>query len=210
EENLSAETVPQETLNRWAAQWETSELRSRLSSFLKGEAGRQLQHIDQIICFGLGCPLKVSLWPEAACRPYQQHLAACTIRDLIANTPGCTAPTIFAQDPEYSSAEKAYLSDQLKINVLDDPEGFKSLTGNTFVITISPNVPVRQIVVDMTHEDGGPAGFLCHDISSDGLECDGVGLREEDGRNVTPYSTCPLSPALLEYKQKSISMEYDD
>ncbi|KAH7080944.1 hypothetical protein FB567DRAFT_532145 [Paraphoma chrysanthemicola] len=210
EHNPSVETVPQETLNQWAAQWETSELRSRLSSFFQGEARRQLQHIDQIICFGLGRPLEVSPWPAAACRAYQQHLAACTIRDLIAHTPGCTAPTVFAQDPEYSAAEKTYLSEQLNINVLDDPEGFKALTGNTFVITVSPNVAVRQISVDMTHEDGGPAGFLCQEIISDGLECDGVGLRDAKDWKSCLYSTCPPSPALWEYKQKSIRMEYDD
>jgi hypothetical protein len=54
-----------------------------------------------------------------------------------------------------------------------------------------PNVPVRQIAPDMMHEYSGPTRAFCQEICSDGLECDGRGLRCEESRNICPYTTCP-------------------
>jgi hypothetical protein len=110
---------------------------------------------------------------------------------------------VFAQDPEYSSNEEAYLAEHFDMNVVPDPEGFEALTENTFISTILPDVPVRQIVPDMTHEYSGPTGFFCQEIGSDGLECDGRGRRYGDDRNICPYTACPSAPALLDYKQKA-------
>lgn len=65
-------------------------------------------------------------------------------------------------------------------------------------------MPVRQVALDITHEENGPAGFLCNAIYSEGLEADGK--KEADIK----HFTCNPSPALWKYKQESVWMEHDD
>ncbi|CAO2652524.1 Nn.00g008070.m01.CDS01 [Neocucurbitaria sp. VM-36] len=192
----------------WTKEWTNSEMYRRLTAFLEEHAGKTMQHIDRIICFGLGC--FTTKWGQAAKRSYIQHLAACTVRDIIAQGQGGTPPKVYAQEPIYCAAGIAHIQQHFSIEVLDDPEGFRALDGNTFVISISPNVPVRQIAFGLTHEFGGPAGMFCNDIQSDGLECDGKGCEYQDGRWVCPYKTCEPSPGLWRYKMESMWMECSD
>jgi hypothetical protein len=194
----------------WRSEWEVSELYCHLTTFLEEHAGRTAQRVDQIICFGLNCPVASSEYPIQSRRSYFQHLAACTIRDIFARKQGGTVPKIYAQDPVYTSAGTTYLQEHLDISVLPDPEGFKALDGHTFVMSVSPNVPVRQVALDMTDESGGPAGFFCNNIHSHGLEYDGKGMIHDTECKKTPYYTCNPSPGLWEFKQRGIWTEYDD
>jgi hypothetical protein len=179
------------------AEWEASALHHQLIAFLEKHITPAAKRIDKIICFGLGCfRIKADLrWLR---RSYTQHLAAVTIRDVLARKQGGVAPLMYAQDPGYCDDGIAYLKRHLDIQVLKDPEGFRVLDSNTFVVTVSPNVPVRQIVVDLTHDAGGPAGILCDAIRNDGLD-----------ESIT-VTTDPESPALWAYKQKSAWIEHDD
>jgi hypothetical protein len=187
----------------WRAAWEASGFFRKLTAFFAEHAGEATQRIDKIVCFGLGLPVSQAQ-PRSLCRSYIQHLAACTIRDLLPEHQGGRKPKIFAQEPVYGSKDIAYLKEHFDMTILEDPEGFRTLNGNTFVITVAPNVPVRQVAFDMTHEHGGPAGFLCNDIYSEGLEAEGKKEEELD------RFTCNPSPALWKYKQESVWMEYDD
>ncbi|KAF2028909.1 hypothetical protein EK21DRAFT_68733 [Setomelanomma holmii] len=210
--NEPPKPVAEAELNDWQAQWNTSCLRRQLISFFGKYAQDGTARIDQIICFGLGCLLTVCEgWPEVPRRAYLQHLAACTIRDTLATYLDGNRPKIYAQDPSYTLAEEAYLLTHMNITVLPDPEGFKALNGNTLVLSFAPNVPVRQIALDMTHGSNGPAGIFCDAIKDDGLGCDGKGT-SDDGlrRNVCPFSTDPSSPGLWKYKQESVSIEFED
>ncbi|KAJ4373294.1 hypothetical protein N0V83_003588 [Neocucurbitaria cava] len=193
----------------WKGEWTNSEMYHRITAFLDEHAGKTMQHVDKIICFGLGCfdakyPLAVK------CR-YIQHLAAYTIRDVIAQKQGGEPPKIYTQEPHYCKAAIALVKARFDMEVLEDPEGFRALDGNTFVMTVSPDVPVRQVAFGLTHEFGGPAGMFCNSITSEGLECDGKGSEARDGHHsVSPYRTCEPSPGLWRYKQESVWMEYSD
>ena len=190
----------------WAQEWRASEMYQRLTDFMQQHAGKLMQNVDKIVCFGLGC-----LNAQRGKRAYMQHLAACTVRDILARQqPGEQAPKVVTQDPDYCAAGKAYVAKHFDMLVLDDPEGFKLLDGHSFVLSFGPNVPVRQIVWGLTHEFGGPAGMFCDNIATKGLECNGKGSTNEDGRRVAPYCTCESSPALWKYKQDSTWMEYSD
>ncbi|KAH7406802.1 hypothetical protein DE146DRAFT_676133 [Phaeosphaeria sp. MPI-PUGE-AT-0046c] len=193
---------------QWKSQWDNSDLHRKLIAFLKTHTG-SVTRIDQIICFGLGNTVS-STHPRVQRISYVQHLAAHTVRDTLASQQGGAAPTMFAQDPEYKAVDTSYLSEHFDCTVLDDPEGFKALDGNTFVIAFAPNVPVRQIALDMTHDSNGPAGFLCDAIKSDGLEGEGLTRKEcyEAENNV--YYTCNPSPGLWKYKEQGLWMEHDD
>jgi hypothetical protein len=193
---------------RWRAEWEASDLHSRLTAFIEGHSLGE-ERVEQIICFGLGCPVSDS-HSRSLRRSYVQHLAACTLRNAFATKQSGATPKVYAQDPFYKSTDTAYLADQFDISVIADPEGFRALNGSTFVMSISPNVPVRQIVLDMTNECNGPVGFLCDAIRTNGLEGDGIGREDAYGGPNRSYGTCNPSPGLWKYKQESRWMEHDD
>jgi hypothetical protein len=194
---------------QWRAEWEASNLSHRLTTFFKDNPQHVTKQVEQIMCFGLGSPVSE---PDVTIlrRSYVQHLAACTLRDLFGVRQPGAIPQIFAQDPFYRTADTAYLAEHWSISVIADPDGFKALNGNTFVISIAPNVPVRQIVLDMTSESDGPAGFFCDDIHSDGLEGDGTRIEDVYSGVKSPYGTCNSSPGLWKYKHESLWMEHDD
>ncbi|KAL4770140.1 hypothetical protein BDW60DRAFT_218276 [Aspergillus nidulans var. acristatus] len=54
----------------------------------------------------------------------------------------------YAQDPAYSEADLSLLH-SIGIQPLDDPKGFLEIDEETLVFSVSPNVPVKQIVADV-------------------------------------------------------------
>ncbi|KAH3943801.1 hypothetical protein HBI56_044560 [Parastagonospora nodorum] len=208
QEEVEDDTIPPDFHIKAAefhSDWEASDIHHRLVAFLEEHAGTTTQ-VDQIICFGLGSPVS-SRHPRILRRAYTQHLAACTIRDLFARHQNSPAPKILAQDPRYTPIDMAYLSTHFSTTTLPDPEAFRALNGTTFVISISPDVPVRQVALGMTHDSGGPAGFLCCAIEDNGLGCKSVTM--QNGEEVFRF-TDNSSPGLWEFKQKGVWAEWDD
>lgn len=54
----------------------------------------------------------------------------------------------YIQDPAYSQADKEVL-EPMGFTILDDPEAFLMMNESSIVISISANVPVKQIVADI-------------------------------------------------------------
>lgn len=207
-EEVEDETMPPDFHTKAADfrnEWEASDIHHHLVVFLEKHAGTTT-HVDQIICFGLGSPVS-SPHPRQLRRAYSQHLAACTIRDILARKQNSRRPKVFAQDPCHTSNDTAYISTHFSITPLPDPEAFRALTSTTFVISISPNVPVRQIALGMTHNSDGPAGFLCCTIGDDGLGGKSVTMRNG---NVVTHFADESSPELWEYKRRSVWGEWDN
>jgi len=75
----------------------------------------------------------------------------------------------------------------------DDPEGFSMLAAVTFVLSFSPNVPGRQIVLSLTREIVSPAGMLCDNMRNDGLEFDEKGNALRGSSMVSLYTADSLS-----------------
>jgi hypothetical protein len=182
----------------WKKEWENSEMHHRLTTFLLNQARETLERVDKIICFGLGCLSGGRSCIGVGRRSYFQHLAARTIAETLAGQQHRDSIPIFAQDPVYCDTGISYITSAslFNITILDDPEGFRALDKHTFVMSFAPNVPVRQIVMGMTHDTDGPAALSCDGIDSDGLEC--------------KFMTCEPSPALWRYKQSSAWMEHSD
>ncbi|KAJ7757863.1 hypothetical protein B0H14DRAFT_3896135, partial [Mycena olivaceomarginata] len=67
------------------------------------------------------------------------------------------------------------------ITVLDNPRGFLQLDESSIVISIAPNIPVKQIVTDLAH----PAVIIWNSISGDPIYS-------------TAQWTDPESPRLLD------------
>jgi hypothetical protein len=109
--------------------------------------------VTKIVCFGLG-----SL---ARSRANTQHAA---VESLISYFKGKTGHDVrcYAQDPAYSDIDKEFLKKTTGIDVIEDPKAFLEVNENTFVISVSPDVPVRQIVSDLQR----PAAMLWNTVGS--------------------------------------------
>lgn len=79
-----------------------------------------------------------------------QHAAALILSALLGELLGTGALPIFAQDPAYSAASKRLLAEQ-SIEVVGgfDVLGFTLVDENTVVMSIHPDVAVRQVVADL-------------------------------------------------------------
>ena len=79
-----------------------------------------------------------------------QHTLALTVRDHLANGYGKDANDIkcYAQDPIYMAEDKAVLA-EAGFTVVNDPRGFLHVDNASVVISVSPDIPVRQIIADI-------------------------------------------------------------
>ncbi|KAF2092509.1 hypothetical protein NA57DRAFT_82225 [Rhizodiscina lignyota] len=97
----------------------------------------------KVIGLGLGTPDQCD-----GKGPFFQHAAIVTIAEVLKEKGGREAACMsFCQDPAYSSTDKELLED-LNVTVLESPMGFLEIDSNSIVVSISPNVPVKQIVAD--------------------------------------------------------------
>ncbi|KAJ4292217.1 hypothetical protein N0V88_005848 [Collariella sp. IMI 366227] len=85
--------------------------------------------------------------------PMAQHVLMLAMRELVqgaAEEAGKKSLEVkcYAQDPMYTPVDKQVLG-EVGITVLDDPRGFLEVDDNSVVISISPNIPVKQIVADI-------------------------------------------------------------
>jgi hypothetical protein len=109
--------------------------------------------ITKIVCFGLGS--LVRSWANT------QHAA---VESLIGYFKEKTGHDVccYAQDPGYSDIDEEFLKRTIGIDIIEDPKGFLEVDENTFVISISPDVPVKQIVSDLQR----PAAMLWITVGS--------------------------------------------
>ncbi|KAL9066406.1 MAG: hypothetical protein Q9157_007151 [Trypethelium eluteriae] len=149
----------------WQDVWQKSEAYRSLKQHL------MTAHLDttisKVVCFALGPP---SYKGEKEQEEYQlgrshsQYAAALTIakifEDRFGSSVGC-----FAQDPIYSERDKAFLR-SIGFTPLDDPKGFLKVDAQTLVLSISPNVPVKQVIADIQW----PAAMVCNTVKEGGEE----------------------------------------
>ncbi|KAK2748719.1 hypothetical protein FQN57_000300 [Myotisia sp. PD_48] len=90
-------------------------------------------------------------------RSFYQHALVLTVRDALLQKAQMGKPTndnkhfdieCYAQDPVYCEHDKTVLA-EAGIKVIPDPEGFLEADESSVVISISPNVPVKQIIADL-------------------------------------------------------------
>ncbi|RDW87107.1 uncharacterized protein DSM5745_03749 [Aspergillus mulundensis] len=95
----------------------------------------------------------------------------------------------YAQDPAYNDTDQALLR-SIGIQPLDDPKGFLAIDEETLVFSVSPNVPVKQIVADVQW----PGAMLWNTVCAE--ERDSKWEKKvRDGEEVwiTPFTTDPDS-----------------
>lgn len=80
-----------------------------------------------------------------------QHALILTIRNVLQrkNPAAYGGIVCYAQDPVYSDEDRAVL-EGAGIHILEDPHGFLEVDDSSVVISFAPDVPVRQIVADVS------------------------------------------------------------
>jgi hypothetical protein len=118
--------------------------------------------INTIVCFGLGTP--ASPYENVRHRSNIQHAAVESLMEILNKRNG-THIRCYAQDPDYDESDKELLK-AIGIEVIEDPKGFLEVDGNTLVVTVAPNIAVRQIVADLQW----PAAMLWNTVGSMDIE----------------------------------------
>lgn len=84
-----------------------------------------------------------------------QHALALTIRDYLvsrhatgAEVEGASEIKCYAQDPIYTPLDEQVLC-EAGFTVVDDPRAFLEVDEASLVISMSPDIPVRQITADI-------------------------------------------------------------
>ncbi|KIE03590.1 hypothetical protein MAJ_00121, partial [Metarhizium majus ARSEF 297] len=155
--------------------------------------------IDKIIGFGLGV-----LTMEASCndddgwvkRCSEQHALMLTLAKMLQEHTG-NSVKCFAQDPAYSNTCKDILGKR-DVDIVHGDTGFLLVDENSIVLSISPNVPVRQVIADLTR----PAMMVCNMISKPTRS----EWRRRGGVSISPYTTDPVSPRVMAMKEEYIEL----
>lgn len=123
----------------WLASQECREIVEPLLS-------QSTRKIRKIVAFALGSMARAD--SEAVPRWTIQHALVLGIADALHKTYGYEI-SCFSQEPLYTDDDKTFL-DEKKITVLEDPMGFLEVNEETLVISIAPNVCVKEILADLT------------------------------------------------------------
>ncbi|RFU24346.1 hypothetical protein B7463_g11992, partial [Scytalidium lignicola] len=177
------------TFTHYNQEW----MKSETCTSLRKQFAASTVYINKMVCFALGSPSWMDNQRiEARC--YTQHAAVQTIAEVLAAKNG-TSISCFAQDPEYSDVDKEFLR-SIGITPVEDPKGFLEVDDRTLVISISPNVPVKQIVADVQW----PAAMMWNTVTSEEIEEKKEWKKEifddDESERVTwvsPFSTDPDS-----------------
>ncbi|KAF2419618.1 hypothetical protein EJ08DRAFT_683597 [Tothia fuscella] len=149
--------------------------------------------ITNIIAFGLGS-LRVG---EHASRSHTQHAAVLTMASTIEKLMGRKVDC-YVQDPSYNTVDAEFLNSK-GITILEDPHGFLNTNSNTLVFSVCPNVPVKQIIADMTW----PAAMIWDTVDTTEEQREWRTEVFDDGEayRVSPYGTDPDSSRVREMVQ---------
>ncbi|KAK3381039.1 hypothetical protein B0H63DRAFT_195760 [Podospora didyma] len=145
--DIPAEKVREDlkaAIQRWGPSEHGKAVRQILTSVITPSLAAK-----KVVAFALGSMATKGFVGNAA-NNYQHALLLLVQECLAAATanyddrkPGC-----FAQDPAYLAEDKTVLH-EAGITVLQDPRGFVEVDDEAVVISIAPDVPVKQIIADI-------------------------------------------------------------
>ncbi|EKV10600.1 hypothetical protein PDIG_24270 [Penicillium digitatum PHI26] len=139
---LDDETRDHETVVREFGEkiriWEASEACKKFKSTLSQNVSSH--EIDTIVGFACG----------SLSRPYNprtdyQHALLMTLKNWLREQAPSKKLHCYIQDPINTSADKKILA-EFEFDVVEDPVGWDTVTEQSVVLSIAPNVPVKQIV----------------------------------------------------------------
>jgi hypothetical protein len=125
--------------------WEETEDCKCLRSLF--DAAAPLPKVSKIVAFACST---MAGYKKSQPRTIHQHALILTLRDIFSSRRSQEEPEIkcFAQDPVYTKTDEQVLK-EAGITVLRDPRGFLEVDDESIVISVSPNIPVREIITDI-------------------------------------------------------------
>ncbi|PVI00191.1 hypothetical protein DM02DRAFT_672162 [Periconia macrospinosa] len=140
--------------------WSESVACKELESILQQKLPYQT---DTVVAFALGT---MSMGGERGIRSSLfQHALARTVQDVVKASNQCQVQC-FSQDPMYNTVDKQVLG-EIGISVLDNPRAFLEVTNSSVVISVAPNIPVKEIVTDLSR----PAALIWNTVTGKTHEC---------------------------------------
>ena len=136
----------QEVLEKWESTALCGYLKSSLSAIMDSTP------ITKIVGFACGS-FSEDADHRGPDRSLYQHMMILSLKKFL-------SIECFVQDPIYTETEKKILED-LGITVLENPLGFLEVDQSTIVVSFAPDIPVRQVVCELTH----PAVLLWDRVS---------------------------------------------
>ena len=123
--------------------WNGSKACLRFKSIIK----TALPYCDNNVAFALG-ELSRPIREGSQLRSAFQHALLLTLRTALEAYHAEENITCYAQDPAYSTTDRALL-DANGITVVDDPEGLLQVNNSSAVLSCGPNVPIKEIIADI-------------------------------------------------------------
>jgi hypothetical protein len=132
-----------ETFQKHAQDWRETEVAKKLVQILTTHAATH--QITKIAGLALG---PISHHYEKSPRCYIQHALLLTLRKWLADQEKTEDVVCYAQDPCYRSVDRDVLKEH-GVEVIDDPRAWLEIDDESIVFSVSPNVPVKEIVADI-------------------------------------------------------------
>lgn len=162
-DNITVEKV-RAAFERQRGAWKQSKTCKHFTQQLKKLTPSQVAPIAKIVGFALGPVTYLDsksgdgIGPSAT-HALTQHMALQTIAEVLKERNGGREVKCYTQDPANKGIGNEFLK-TIGITPLDDPKGFLEVDDKTFVVSIHPNVPVRQVIADLQY----PAAMLWNTV----------------------------------------------
>lgn len=141
EDTKDRETVTKDFQEK-SQTWEESESCARLKSILSSKvSGHDINKIVGLACGSLALPNN----EQAA----NQTALLVTVRNWLKDRGGEQKNDIscYIQDPMNTSVDREVLED-IGFEIIDDPRGWLEVDERSVVLSVAPNVPVKEIIAD--------------------------------------------------------------
>lgn len=124
--------------------WKETEMCRNIGQILDSTAVSA--EISKIVAVSLGC---LTYGDEARTSQHYQHAMIVTLRDWVKEQKNGADVPCYVQDPVYKDGDKAVLAEH-EIQVIDDPLAWLEMDDFSIVVSISSNVPSREIIADIS------------------------------------------------------------
>ncbi|EYE94765.1 uncharacterized protein EURHEDRAFT_412584 [Aspergillus ruber CBS 135680] len=209
-DNITVEKVRTAFERQWEA-WKQSKTCKHLTQQLEKLTPNQVAAITKIVGFALGpvacldVKFADGIGPSAA-NALTQHMALLTIAKILEQQNGGRKVKCYTQDPVNKGVGNESLK-TLGITSLDDPKGFLEVDDKTLVVSIHPNVPVRQVIADLQY----PAAMLWNTVEEPvKREWEQKIMDDGDVTWIFPYSTDPVSSRVVRMTEQYDQLPFDD
>lgn len=190
--------------------WGESDNYKKLLAFLDSSAA--VHEINKVVAVSLGS-LVVPRHPNAREASPLQHAFLLTLREwLIQRSAGSPC---YTQDPIYTEIDHAILAEH-GVEIIEDPRAWLEIDDQSIVVSISSNVPSREMVADLAR----PAVIIWNRVTNDDYDQEGKMSLYVDMNlfwgylRLKTFRTDPCSPrvrALLEgYEAFEFGTDWDE